>query len=189
MPADLWASLAGTLTERELIILGDAIVRIPRDRDGAPQPEQQLATIPELEAAARRPGRRRRVELLRACSRVRMGSMSALETDCRLTMEDAGLPEPELDVEILDARGRLIGISDAIYRRWGVVVEVEGRHHSTSDAQWSRDLDKYAAYAAVGLELVRLASKHIRGPRPRGPEIVRAVLQRRGWRPEASSAQ
>ena len=186
-PADLWASLAGTLSERELIVLGDAIVRVPRDSHGTAHPEQQLAAIARLEDAALRPGRRRRKKLLRALERVRVGSMSALETDFRLNAEDAGLPEPDLDVEIFGEFGRRVGIADAFYRRWRIVVEVEGKQHSTDDKQWRRDLDKYADYAAIGLELVRLGSQHIRGDPARGPAIVRAALARHGWRPGLSA--
>lgn len=187
-PADLWASLGGVLSERELIILGDAIVRVPRDRFGEHQPDERLATIAELESSARRPRRRHRDALLRALQRVRVGSMSALETDYRLAADDDGLPEPELDLDVLDASGRRIGIGDVCYRRWGVIVEIEGRHHGTSNAQWDRDLDKYAAYAEAGVELVRLGSKQVRGHQARGPAIVRAVLRRRGWQPPETSS-
>lgn len=60
---------------------------------------------------------------------------------------------------------------------------IEGDHHRTSHEQWSRDIEKYAAYTAEGYEVVRLTSAHIRGARPTAAERVRAALIRHGWRP------
>jgi len=174
-PASTWAMLAGELSERELTILADAIVRIPRGTGGAPQPERQLATPAQLRAAALAPYRRHRAKLLRALERARVGSMSVLETEYRPAAEDAGLPEPDLDVEIRDARGRLIGIGDLVHREEGVVVEVEGDQHRTSRAQWDRDLEKHAAYNAAGWKVVRVSARHIRGSR-RAVEMVGAAL-------------
>lgn len=176
--ASIWALGAATLPVDALIVLGDAIVRIPRDERGRSRPERQRASIEDLRSAALVPRRRGRSVLLEALEHIRVGSMSPLETEFRMLASRAGLPEPELDVEIRDARGRLIGISDAVYRGARVAVEVEGRHHATSDRQWHRDLDKYAALAAEGWEVVRVTSRHIRGERPRAAELVRAALRR-----------
>ncbi|WP_439592820.1 hypothetical protein [Microbacterium sp.] len=180
-PASVWAALAAELDERELVILGDAIVRVPRESRGRPQPTRRLASIDELRRAAYAPHRRNRPLLLGAATRVREGSMSPLETDFRLLAEDAGLPDPELDVEIRGADGSLLGISDIVYRAFRTAVEIEGDHHRTSRAQWTRDLAKYAAYAAAGWEVVRLDSHPIRSQPDRGVGVVRSVLTRRGW--------
>ncbi len=180
-PASTWAMLATECTVRGLIVIGDAIVRVPRDDKGRPQ--KALATIEQLSAAVdagRRPG----VARLRAAQeRIRVGSSSPLETEFRLDAEDAGLPEPELDVEIRDAEGRLLGISEFVYRAFRVIVEVEGDHHRTSRAQWNRDIEKYAAYAEAGWEVVRLTSAHIRGRSPRAAGVVGQALRRHGWTP------
>jgi hypothetical protein len=111
--------------------------------------------------------------------------MSPLETDFRLLALGEALPEPVLDAEIRDASGRLLGIADALYKRYAVIVEIEGDHHRTSREQWLRDLQKHAAYAAAGYELVRLGARQIRGRGARS-RVVRAVLERRGWRGQLS---
>lgn len=185
--ASTWATLAGRLGERDLVRVGDAAVRVPRDDRGRHRTEARLATIDDLRAAALVPGRRHRAALLRALDRVRVGSMSPLETDFRLDAEDAGLPEPELDVAIRTESGRLLGISDLVYPGYRTVVEVEGDHHRTMRQQWNRDIEKYAAYAAQGWEVVRLTSTHIRGWQPQAVALVRAALLRRGWRPPAQA--
>lgn len=178
-PATTWAMLGRELTMRELVTLGDSLVRIPRDARGTLQPSQRLATLVELERAVdagRRLGAARPREAL---ALIRVGSASPLETDFRLDAAEAGLPDPDLDVEIRDRHGRLLGISEVVYGRARVAVEIEGDHHRTDRVQWNRDIDKYTAYAAEGWEVVRLTSAHIRGPHPRAADIVRAALIRR----------
>jgi hypothetical protein len=182
-PASTWAMLASELSVHELVIVGDAVVRVPRDAHGRHVPAAQLATIDQLRLAARAPWRRRRAELEEALGQIRVGSMSPLETDFRLSAIAGGLPEPELDVEIRDPAGRLLGISDAVYPLQRTIVEVEGDHHRTTRAQWNRDIEKYAQYSAQGWEVVRLTAAHIRGREARAAELVRAVLVRRGWSP------
>lgn len=182
-PASAWAMLGNELTVRELVVIGDSLVKIPRDDRGRPRPEEQLATIDQLRNAAsagRRPGAR---SLLDALHRIRVGSASPLETEYRLHADASELPQPELDVEIRDAAGRLLGISEVVYRGQRVVVEIEGDHHRTSRAQWDRDIEKYQAYTAHGWEVVRLTARHVRSPR--GVEIVRATLVRRGRHPDS----
>lgn len=176
-PASTWAMMT-KLSERNLIHLGDFLVFIPRDDRGRPLPENQLATMDQLRNAATKFRRHGKAELLRALERVRVGSASPLETDYRLAAEDAGLPEPALDVEVRDRAGRLIGISDVAYVAQRIIVEIEGDHHRTDRAQWDRDIAKYAALAAAGWEVIRLTARHVRGSHPRGPEIVRSALAR-----------
>lgn len=181
-PASTWAMLGRELTVRELVRLGDAIVRIPRDSYGQQHPEQALATLDDLRAAAyagpRPPGTAR---LREALELVRVGSSSPLETDFRLDAAAGGLPEPELDVEIRDERGRLLGISEFVHRRYRTVVEIEGDHHRTSRAQWNRDIEKYRAYAQAGWHVERLTSTHINGHT--AVRIVGEALIRHGWVP------
>lgn len=177
-PASAWALCGLSFDLDALVVMGDAIVRIPRDGRGRPVPDQQRASLDQLRAAALVPWRRSREVLLDAIDLIRVGSMSPLETRFRLAAARAGLPEPELDVEIGDARGVRIGICDAVYRRHRVIVEVEGRQHAVSDLQWNRDLDKYAALAAAGWEVVRVTSRHLSGARPRAVGLVRDALAR-----------
>lgn len=181
-PASTWAMLGNELTVRELVVLGDWFVRMPRTRHGAPAPELRRATPAQLRrviAAGQRPG----IERLReAVELVRVGSSSPLETEYRLDATAAGLPDPDLDVEIRDPRGRLIGITEVAYRDYRTLVEIEGDHHRTDRRQWDRDIEKYNAYAALGWQVVRLTSTHVRGAK-RGVSLVRDALVRNGWRP------
>ncbi|WP_194410587.1 hypothetical protein [Microbacterium cremeum] len=184
--ASTWAMLAAELSVRELVALGDQIVRIPRDQRGRPQPGERLGTIEDLTAIVSA-GRRRGIgRLVEALPLIQVGSASPLETDFRLDAAADGLPTPELDVEIRDGRGVLLGITEFVFREYRTVVEIEGDHHRTDRAQWNRDIDKYAAYVAEGWEVVRLTSAHVRSADRRGVAIVRSVLRRRGWNPTPS---
>jgi hypothetical protein len=175
--------LGAELGVRDLVVLGDSIVRVPRSDRGVLLPDECLGTIAELDHAVAA-GRRVGIAKLRdALHLIRVGSASPLETEYRLDAAEAGLPDPELDVEIRDGGGKLLGISEVVYRRCRTVVEIEGDHHRTDRRQWNHDIDKYAAYAAEGWEVVRLTSQHIRGPQPRAVGVVRSVLLRRGWTP------
>jgi hypothetical protein len=182
-PASAWAMLGREVDVPELVRLGDQLVRIPRDDHGVPRLEGRLATIEHLRAAAGA-GRRAGVAKLReALDLIRVGSMSPLETDARLELVRAGLPEPQLDVEVYGRDGRLLGIADGAYRDRRVLLEIEGDHHRTSRTQWERDLEKHAAYREEGWDLVRLTSSHIRGEAPRAASLVRAALLRAGHHP------
>lgn len=178
-PASTWALLADGSDVAALTRLGDAIVRIPRDERGRPLPEHQLATIDQLRAAADVPRRRGRKDLHAALTQIRVGSASPLETDWRLVATSDGLPEFDLDVEIRNGRGALLGIADAAHRGYRVAVEIEGDHHRTDRAQWSRDIEKHAAYVAAGWEPVRITAAHIRSGR--ATTLLADALRRRGW--------
>lgn len=179
-PASTWAMLATELSVRELVIVGDALVQIPRDRFGRQHPELALATIEQLQAAVdagARPGRRK---LRAALQQIRVGSSSPLETEYRLDAEASGLPAPSLDVEIRDERGRLLGISEFVYEEYRVIVEIEGDHHRTSRTQWNRDIEKYRAYAEAGWHVIRLTSDRV-GRSMLGVSTVATALHKRGW--------
>lgn len=179
-PASTWAMLASELDIRELVAVGDWFVRVPRDKNGLPCPEDVLATLEDLKAAADAGPRPGRPKLAAALQLIRVGSSSPLESEFRIDAERAGLPDAELDVEIRNERGRRLGISELVYSAYRVVVEIEGDHHRTSRAQWHRDIEKYESYKAAGWDVVRLTGIHIRGSRS-GVMKVAAALKRHGW--------
>lgn len=180
-PATVWAQLAAELSVDELIAAGDAIVQPPRRWDGIRDPSSALADVAQLEAAMTA-GRRTAVARLRAAlPNVRVGSDSSAETDLRLAIMRAGLPDPELDFTVVDATGRVIGFTELAYPRWRLLLEYEGDHHRTDRAQWHRDVEKHATCADLGWTVLRFTSAHVY-PSPR-PAIVRirTALRRAGW--------
>lgn len=151
-PATAWVMLAGHLSERDLVKVGDAVVCIPRDDRGRRLPEWQLATLEQLRAAVDAGSRRGAPKLRAALDRITPHSMSMLETDWRENLRGAGLPDPVLDVEIREDRGILLGIADGAFPVYRVACEIQGDHHRVTRAQWNRDIEKLAAYRAAGWE-------------------------------------
>lgn len=179
--ASAWAMLARSMSVRELVIVGDALVVVPRGPGGQRMPQAQRCTPLRLSAAAAAGPRRGVARLRDALSHIREGAMSPPESELRLDLTAAGLAEPALDVEIRARGGQLLGITELVYPDHRVAIEVEGDHHRTSRWQWDRDLEKYAAYAEAGWTVVRVSAAQIRSGR--GVEIVAAALSRASPRP------
>nr|WP_261742726.1 DUF559 domain-containing protein [Microbacterium testaceum] len=153
-PASTWAQLGAVVRHSyDLVAIADAAVLTPRHDDDPPA----LTTIARLEravAAARRVGG---PALRDALPRVRDGSASRPETWLRLTLVDAGPPEPEMQVEVR-AGGRLIARLDTAYVAARVAVEYEGRHHLTDARQWRRDIQRYEDLTRMGWIVIRVTS-------------------------------
>lgn len=177
-PASTWAMLAPFIEVRELVVVADHMLRIPRigGTDLVERPPH--ATLDELVAAAEA-GRRVGVAKLReALPLARVGSASRPETILRLNLYEAQLPEPELNADICDRHGRFIACGDLVYRRQRVVVEYEGDGHRDR-TQFDRDIERYQRLAEEGWTPVRLTSDHVFKKPAEGVRRVRDALDRR----------
>jgi very-short-patch-repair endonuclease len=183
-PTSTWAQLGAVLSVRDLVAVGDAIVRVPRVEGGTPgHPASALGTVAQLEAAIAA-GRRVGINRLReALPLIRAGSSSRPESHLRLDLLERNLPTPVLDFEVRDGQGRLLGISELAFPRFRVVVEYEGDHHRVDKLQWNRDIEKYRAYAAAGWAVVRITAANLYGDAPSAAALVRDALWAAGWRP------
>lgn len=179
-PASTWAMLGGMLPHPyDLVAVGDAIVREPRVPGPAGRVERAaLATTGELDGAMRA-GRRVGVGSLReTLPRIRPGAASRPESWLRLTLADAGLPDPVLDHDVYDGSGAFVGCVDLAYPGARVAIEYEGDQHRTDARQWQRDIEKHERLADLGWRVVRVPRDQLF----RHPEIVvrrvRAALAR-----------
>ncbi len=160
-PASTWATLGGLLTEDELVAAADAVLHVPRHPGGfRPVVETALADRADLEHLVERKGRPGAPALRRALELARTGAASPPETQIRLILHRAGMPEPELDYDVYSPAGRFLGCSELAYPEWKVAMEYESDGHLTR-AQLQRDIDKYQAYAEAGWVVVRLTSAHV----------------------------
>jgi hypothetical protein len=145
-PATAWVECGSLLSLDDLVVLGDAIVTAARCR----------TTIDDLRAALEQRGRCRGARRLRAAlALVRRGAASPQETRARLAVLRAGLPEPELQVEIRDDRGRFVARVDMAFPRQRVVVEYEGDHHRTDQHQWATDVRRHREVGRLGWVVLR----------------------------------
>jgi hypothetical protein len=156
-PASTWALLGGLIRDPyDLVAAADSIVHV--DRVAGPFGRvvtPALAVVADL-ASAIPSGRRGVVALRDALPRVRRGVASRPETWTRLTLIDAGLPEPERDVDVYDEAGDFIGCVDLAYPHLRIAIEYEGDHHRTDPAQWQRDIEKHDRLAEMGWRVIRV---------------------------------
>ncbi|MCR2764781.1 hypothetical protein NQ152_14810 [Microbacterium sp. zg.B48] len=140
-----------------------------------------LATIDELREEVRTMGDVSGRMLARALREVRAGAESPEETRLRLVLTRNGLPEPELNWELRDDRGRLIARLDLAYPALRVGVEYDGRVHADDPRQFEADADRWSAIARAGWTHVRILRHHMRGRPPRAVDMVRDALYAAGW--------
>lgn len=159
-PATTWATL-GRLPLFDLVALGDYFCRVWRAGHGRSTPGRlPLATVAELEEAVGR-GRRVGIRRLReALTWIREDSWSPRESRVRCILIEAGLPEPELNVDIF-VDGVFLGCGDLVYRQRRVLVEYHGMLHG---AQWAEDVERAAALRAAGWNVIEVTAPLLARP-------------------------
>ena len=132
-PVATWLDLGGTLSVRDLVIMGDGLVSKRRP----------AATMHDLRAAVTsRKGRRGYRALCDALKLIRPRTDSARETILRLMILEAGLPEPEIDVKIVNRFGAEIANTDLGYRQYRVLIEYDGGQHREDPWQFGVDIER-----------------------------------------------
>lgn len=171
-PVSAWAQL-GRLPFSDLVALGDFVCRVWRRGVGRPQPGRApLATLAQLRsavAAGRRPGA---PGLREALEWIRLDSWSPRESELRCLLVGAGLPEPELNVDLFEG-GAFLGCVDMIYRAQKVAIEYLGRVHAGS---WGADVERLARLRAAGWTVIEVTAELLADPR----ELLRRVRRALG---------
>jgi len=176
-----WLDCARKMSIDELTVVADHLLRVPRsDFEDRSEP---YATVEELADMLDRhkgtPGiRKARLALERA----RIGSDSAPETRLRLALENAGLPEPQLNVPAQLGPG-VVRQPDLAYPEEKVAVEYEGAGHSEA-AQIVKDIAREEDFARAGWTLVRISKRHMENDARAAVSKVRSALVSRGWSPK-----
>jgi glutaryl-CoA dehydrogenase len=116
-----------------------------------------------------------------------------METRLRMLIVLAGLPEPEVNIEVLDAVGRVLYRLDLSYPDLEVLVEYVGRQHRADLDQWDHDLDRRDWLDAHGWLQVQVVSRGIYRDPDKTVRRVEDALRSRGaalprrlcdaWRP------
>ena len=179
-PGRTWLDMAELLSIDEIVAMGDSCVRVPRpDLEGRDMP---LCSIDDLQRMIdRHKGKRGLRKAKEALALIRVGSDSPQETLLRLAIVRAGLPEPELNVPIIDASGARHHAPDLSYRRYRIGIEYEGEHHG-QEGQIVRDISRSERYAALGWTEVRISKRHmLNDAKPAAAKVLVALAQA-GWR-------
>lgn len=179
-PERTWLDMAELLSVDEVVAMGDSCVRMPRpELEGRDMP---LCSIDDLQRMIdRHKGKRGIRKAKEAIKLIRVGSDSPQETLLRLAIVRAGLPEPELNVPIIDEAGRRHHEPDLSYRKYRIGIEYEGEHHG-EDGQIVRDIDRSERYAALGWTEVRISKRHMLNDAKPAVTKVRSALVQAGWR-------
>ncbi len=102
-----------------------------------------------LDAARAQAGRRGIVMVRDLIPMAKPEAESPMESEARLVMLDGGLPEPELQYEIIDYDGRLWRV-DFAWPDCRVIVEYDGFDHHSTPEDLRRDRQKRAALEEIG---------------------------------------
>ncbi|MGJ9424341.1 hypothetical protein ACHABX_00700 [Nesterenkonia halotolerans] len=172
-PARTWLDLGRLCTVRELIIIGDQLVRHPYPRfEGRAAPHATLAELRSLlEESPGTPGRRR---CLAALTWIRVGADSVPETLLRLALIRAGLPEPQLQVPA-QPRFRWSPRADLGYPALKIAIQYDGETHFTPHQQRA-DQRRDNVFFAEGWRLLRFNQQDHREGFERAVGQVRSAL-------------
>ncbi len=175
-----WLDCARKMSVAEVTVVADHLLRVPRpDFEARCEPYATRADLEDmLDRHKGTPG----IQKARlALELARIGSDSAPETRLRLALEDAGLPEPELNVPTELSVG-VVRQPDLRYLERKVAVEYEGEGHSEAE-QIIRDIAREEDFVRADWMLVRISKRHMQdGSRAAVAKVRRALLSR-GWSP------
>lgn len=166
-PVDTFLDLADGLDLVDLVILGDSLVRKGR------------TTREELVDAATTVRRGRR-KAARAAGLVRAVVDSAMETRLRLLIVLAGLPEPEVCIEIRSPAGDLLRRIDMGYRSHRLGIEYDGRQHAESSYQYAVDVRRREELAGLDWHEWTAVGKDIHVTPGETLRRIVAVMRQRG---------
>lgn len=165
---DLFVELASVLPLVELVVAGDWMVR----RQGV-RPKQLIA-------AARQAGGRAGASARRAAAYVREKVDSPMETRLRMLLVLAGIPEPQVNLEIRTVEGEVLRRYDLSWPGVRVIVEYDGRHHIERVEQWESDLTRREAIDDSEWRILVIVSSGIYKSPEQTVQRVHALLRARG---------
>lgn len=147
-PFTALAQSASILSEQELTVAIDHLIR------AAAPGSNPVITIAEIEAGLARSKFVGRPRLRAALSRARFGSDSRYETLMRLSLEEHGITDLELQVPLNDAQG-FVGRFDALSRSRKCIFEYDGEQHRLDRKQYLTDLDRLDRAHKLGWHILR----------------------------------
>lgn len=151
-PDRAFVDSATLLGHRDLVRAGDTLVRhghTTLDRLRRYADERHLDGVLRARRAARD---------------VRAGVDSAAETDTRLLLRFARLPEPEINGWIANSAGFAIARGDLVYRTYRVIVEYDGWHHERDAKQRHKDHLRRERLEAAGWTVIVITAEDMRNP-------------------------
>jgi hypothetical protein len=169
-PEEAWCQLATVLGLEDLIVAGESLLAKGRE-DRLP--------LPVLRHAVEAGDRPRQALLNTALPELRARVRSPKETELRRLLVAAGLPEPEINMDISDDSGTWVAESDLVYPRWKIAIEYEGELHFTDTAVQRKDVYRYDLLQALGWRVIRVTKDDLLLRRAELIDRVRAAVAAR----------
>jgi hypothetical protein len=164
-----WLQVAHRLNRNSLVALGDAMTRR----------KNPVTTADELSSLMRETFKMKGLTLCReAIELIRPGTDSPMETDLRLLIVDAGLPEPLVNVPAVDDEGRFLALPDLSYPHLKIAIEYDGDHHRTDPATWRRDVERRQRLEDAGWVIITATADDVIRYPERLLRRIRAALKR-----------
>ena len=151
-PDRTFVDSATLLGHVDLVRAGDWLVRL-----GLTTPDTLMAFAMDSHLNGVRRARR-------VAPHVREWVDSVMETDLRLLLRFARLPEPEVNGIITDALGSFLARGDLVFRRWRVVVEYDGWHHERDARQRQKDHLRRERLEASGWRVIVVTIEDMKRP-------------------------
>lgn len=169
-PHQMFVELASVLAFVDLVVAGDALVRLGKATPGSLVDACERSTSRHARAA------------LRAAKYVRAEVDSPMETRLRLLLVLAGLPEPTVNHKVRDEHGTVRRRFDLSYPSVRLIVEYDGRQHVEVRENWTSDLERREELDIGGWRIVVVTSDGIYRDPAGTIARVRAALRDQGWR-------
>ena len=174
--ARTWALLAQECAIHDVIAVGEYLITGTSLARPCP-----VVPIESLRAVTKRlSGQRGHRIRVAALSALRIGPLSRPESLVRFLLVRAGIPEPEINTECVDADGNLIAVPDLRWPQFKVAIEYEGDYHRDS-TQFRRDIHRMERLVDQGWLVVKVSADDLFA---RPEELVARVSRRltsRGW--------
>lgn len=148
-----WCELGALLTVEELVVVGDALLRVT----GGPDPRRALA-----DSLTRSAVRRGRPDLVRALEAVDPRSESPQESRLRFRLARAGILGFEANLSVRTSGGRVYR-GDLVFPGRRVILEYQGDHHREPSV-YRRDLERRLDLQTDGWMIVELGPADIADP-------------------------
>ncbi|MGF4043433.1 DUF559 domain-containing protein [Paenarthrobacter nitroguajacolicus] len=179
-----WLDLARRLPLPDLVCMGDQLIRTPR-----PEFEERETAFTTLEALRDLVGRHKNlqgvVRAREALDLMRVGADSAPESLLRLAMLDAGIPEPELQVQ-LRQNDPFSPSADLGFRARRVALQYDGGHHHEREQIFS-DRRRDKAFEAAGWTVLKFGKNDLADNFSAATQKIKSAL-RSAWQDPAVSA-
>ena len=162
-PECTWLMMSPVLSEEELIVLGDSMMR--RDyrlkRTTKEELERFLDWVRQWKDSDGPPSKKvwGYGKCVDALPFLKGDTDSSMETRLRLTLQRFGLPAPEVNFMVENPVSGAMMLLDMAYPKLKIAIEYDGRFH---DLQWEADVERRKMLDELGWDVIQVTASDMR---------------------------